>query len=148
MRITSSTEYGTRLMVALARVYGQEPVSADKLSHAENVPVDYVNQILLKLRRAGLAHSQRGQGGGYMLSRAPGEITLGDVLRAVEGRIFEDVCEKYSAAEKDCHHQSACGISPVWKKLGIMIEQYFDGITLAAVLEGKYACGSIPMERL
>ena len=71
MRITSSTEYGTRLMVSLARAHAQEPVSADKLSQAENVPVDYVNQILLKLRRAGLVQSQRGQGGGYSLSRKP-----------------------------------------------------------------------------
>jgi Rrf2 family protein len=136
-------EYATRLMVALVRVHDAEPMAADRLSQAENVPVDYVNQILLKLRRAGLVASQRGQHGGYTLSRKPEDVSLGQVLRAVEGKIFEDVCEKYSAAEKDCRHQEGCGISPVWKKLGIMIEQYFDGITLAALVDGKVACGAV-----
>ena len=65
----------------------------------------------------------------------------------MEGRIFEDVCEKYASADKDCHHQSACGISPVWKKLGSMIEQYLDGVTLAALAEGKFACGALTATR-
>lgn len=144
MRITSSMEYATRLMVALARVHGDEPMPADRLSQAENVPVDYVNQLLLKLRRGGLVQSQRGQNGGYTLSRKPADITLGQVLRAVEGKIFDDVCEKYASADKDCHHQAGCGISPVWKRLGAMIEQYFDGISLEALTEGKVACGAFP----
>jgi Rrf2 family protein len=145
MRITSSMEYATRLMVSLARDHEGGPASAEKLSQSENVPVDYVNQLLMKLRRAGIIQSQRGQGGGYSLSRKPEEITVGQILRAVEGKIFEDVCEKYASAAKDCHHQAGCGISPVWKKLGIMIEKYFDGITLAALLEGKTACGALEL---
>ena len=63
------------------------------------------------------------------------------VLRAVEGEIFEDVCGKYASAKKDCRHQSHCGISPVWQKLGRMIEGYFDGITLAQLLEEGSGCG-------
>ncbi len=141
MKITSSMEYATRLMVGLARSHGQQAVTAERLSSAENVPVDYVNQLLLRLKRAGLLDSHRGSGGGYTLSRAPAEITLGQVLRAVEGKIFEDVCEKYTRGKRDCHHQAHCGISPVWQKLGAMIEAYFDGITLAQLLEETGACG-------
>lgn len=135
MKITSSMEYATRLMVSLSRSFGQGAVPAEKLSLSENVPVDYVNQLLLRLRRAGLVESHRGTAGGYGLSRGPAEITLGQVLRAVEGRIFEDVCEKYTGGKRDCHHQAHCGISPVWQRLGAMIEKYFDGITLAQLLE-------------
>ena len=143
MKITSSMEYATRLMVSLARSYGQQAVTADRLSFSEAVPVDYVNQLLLRLKRAGLVSSHRGSGGGYALSRAPGNVSLGQVLRAVEGKIFEDVCEKYASAQKDCHHQAHCGISPVWRKLGKMIEDYFDGITLSQLTEEKAACGRV-----
>jgi Rrf2 family protein len=143
MKITSSMEYATRLMVSLARVHGELAVTADKLSASENVPADYVNQLLLRLKRAGLVTSHRGIGGGYALSRKPADVTLGEVLRAVEGRIFEDVCEKYASAQKDCRHQAHCGISPVWQKLGKMIEDYFDAITLAQLLEEGAGCGKL-----
>lgn len=144
MKVTSSMEYATRLMVGLSRSRGQAAVSADKLSASENVPVDYVNQLLLRLRRAGLVESHRGTSGGYALSRDPGQITLGQVLRAVEGRIFEDVCEKYTGGKRDCRHQGHCGISPVWQKLGAMIEDYFDAITLAQLLEERPGgCGKV-----
>ena len=142
MKITSSMEYATRLMVCLARSHGEAAVSADKLSASENVPVDYVNQLLLRLKRAGLVASHRGIGGGYALGKKPEDIRLGEVLRAVEGQIFEDVCEKYASAKKDCRHQAHCGISPVWQKLGRLIEDYFDGITLASLLGEGAACGS------
>jgi Rrf2 family protein len=149
MRITSSIEYATRLMVQLARAHddsnpGARALSAEKLSRSENVPADYVNQILLRLKRAGLVESQRGAGGGYSLSRPPESVKLGDVLRAVEGRIFEDVCEKYASQKKDCHHQGGCGISPVWQRLGALIEQYFDGITLRDLADERPAgCGKV-----
>lgn len=144
MKITSSIEYATRLMVELARVHGDQPLSADKLSRSENVPVDYVNQLLLRLKRAGLVESRRGAGGGYALSRPPSEIKLGDVLRAVEGRIFENVCEKYASEADDCRHQGGCGISPVWQKLGALIEDYFDNISLRSLTEGSgAACGRV-----
>ena len=135
MKITSSIEYATRLMVTLARHHGESAIPADKLSAEDGVPTDYVNQLLLRLRRAGLVESHRGTGGGYALSRAPKEITLGQVIRAVDGKVFEDVCDKFNSADKDCHHQGQCSISPVWKKLGKLVEDYVDGVTLAAILE-------------
>lgn len=144
MRITSSIEYATRLMVQLARQHGDQPLSAEKLSRSENVPADYVNQLLLRLKRAGLVESRRGSGGGYALARVPAEIKLGDVLRAVEGPIFESVCEKYADEADDCRHQANCGISPVWQTLGKMIENYFDGLSLADLCAGEpAACGRV-----
>ncbi len=144
MKITSSIEYATRLMVQLARVHGEQPLSADKLSRSENVPADYVNQLLLRLKRAGLVESRRGSMGGYVLAREPERVKLGDVLRAVEGRIFDNVCEKYASDADDCRHQGSCGISPVWQTLGRMIENYFDGITLQDLCEEQpAACGRV-----
>lgn len=148
MRITSSVEYATRLMVGLAREHGNAPLSADRLSESEHVPADYVAQLLVKLRRAGLIESLRGSQGGYMLSRKPAEITLGQVVRAIEGEVFEDVCAKYDTGSKDCRHQSHCSISPVWKRLGALVNGYFDGLTLAAILEEKGACSASWVDKL
>lgn len=142
MRITSSVEYATRLMTALAREHAGASVSAEKLAGADNIPADYVSQLLVKLRRAGLVESRRGSSGGYVLAKAPAAIKLGDIVRAVDGEVFEDVCGKYEKGEKDCHHQGGCSISPVWKRLGVLVTQYFDGVTLADILEDKGArCG-------
>ena len=142
MKITSSIEYATRLMTTLARAHGQAPLSAERLSAADGVPADYVSQILGKLRRAGLVDSHRGSAGGYELSRPPSEITLGQVVRAVDGDVFEDVCGKYDGGAKDCRHQGGCSISPVWKKLGALVNDYFESVTLAQLLAEKPAeCG-------
>lgn len=144
MRITSSVEYAARLMTALAREHGGAPVSAERLASSDNIPVDYVSQLLVKLRRAGLVESRRGSAGGYALSKPPREITLGHVVRAVDGAIFEDVCGKYEKGDKDCRHQGGCSISPVWKRLGALVTQYLDGITLKDILEEKPGrCGAV-----
>ena len=143
MRITSSIEYATRLMTTLARAYGQAPLPTERLAESDNVPADYVSQILGKLRRAGLVVSHRGSAGGYGLSRPPAEISLGALARAVDGDVFEDVCSKYDGGSKDCHHQSGCAISPVWKRLGSLVTQYFESVTLADILAGDPAeCGA------
>lgn len=142
--MTSSVEYATRLMVALARVHGRSPLTADKLVESENISLDYVNQILLRLRRGGLIESHRGTGGGYAIARDPAQITLAQVVRAVEGKIFENVCEKYDGGVRDCRQQGHCGIAPVWQRLGLLIENYFDGVTIARLLaESPSACGKV-----
>ena len=92
MKIASSVEYAARLMVRLARSYGQAAVPGEKLSESEGVPIDYVNQLLLRLRRAGLVISHRGAGGGYVLAQPPPQVNLGHIFRAVEGQVFEGVC--------------------------------------------------------
>ena len=145
MKITSSIEYATRLMVTLGSEYGRAPISAERLAEADNVPGDYVSQLLVKLRRAGLVTSHRGSAGGYVLARKPAEITLASVVRAVDGAVFEEVCGRYDAGSKDCRHQGQCAISPVWSKLGELVTRYFEGVTLAAILAQKAgACGASP----
>lgn len=146
MRITSSIEYAARLMLTLAREYGNSPVSAERLSESDGIPSDYVSQILVKLRRAGIISSHRGSSGGYSLSRPPAQITLGQVVRAVDRDVFEDVCGKYDAGAKDCRHQEHCSLSPVWVRLGGVINDYLESVTLAALLKaGPGSCGAEPL---
>ncbi len=145
MRITSSIEYATRLMVTLAAEHGKAPVPAEKLAETDNVPADYVSQILVKLRRAGLVTSHRGSAGGYELAKKPAEISLSEVVRAVDGAVFEEVCERFDGGSKDCRHQGACSISPVWNRLGDLVTKYFESVTLASILDQKGgSCGAAP----
>lgn len=145
MRITSSIEYAARLMLTLAREYGNAPVSAERLSGSDSVPSDYVSQILVKLRRAGIVSSHRGSSGGYALSRPPAQITLGQVVRAVDRDVFEDVCGKYDAGAKNCRHQERCSISPVWRRLGEVINDHLESVTLASLLKAAPgSCGAEP----
>jgi Rrf2 family protein len=84
MRVTTWAEYGLIVSVNLARRAGQGPVAARELAEQERLPHDYVEQILLRLRRAGLVDSVRGAKGGYHLAREPHVITVKDVIEASE----------------------------------------------------------------
>lgn len=135
LRIGSSVEYGMRLMVRLAREPEGGTLSAERLSALENVPRDYVDQLLHRLRRAGLVESRRGAQGGYKLSARPAEIAVGRIVKAVDEGVFEGVCGRYAEGEQQCTHTGSCGIRPVWEKLGLMVEDYLDRVSLAALLE-------------
>lgn len=130
MRITALVECSARIMVRLASLPEGATLSAEKLSDLENISRDYVDQILQRLRRGRLVASTRGAQGGYSLARPASDISVGMVMRAVEGRIFEEVCEKYSAGEHQCHHLSNCGIRPMWQKLGELVEGFLDHVSL------------------
>lgn len=130
MRISASTEYGARVLVRLATLAPGESMSAERLSLLENIPRAYVDQIFLRLRRGGLVESHRGARGGYVLARPPEAVTVGMMMRAVEGRVFEDVCERYAAGEHQCSHLTGCGIRPVWQNLTRLVEGFLDKVTL------------------
>ena len=113
MRISASAEYGARILVQLARSPAGA-LNADQLSKSENIPRAYVDQILQRLRKAGLVESHRGAHGGYQLALSPADITISMMMRAVEGNVFEDVCGKYSSGEHQCSHVNACCTS-AWR---------------------------------
>lgn len=133
-KISSSAEYAARIMVRLAASDGAGPLSAETIAAAENIPRDYVDQILLRLRRAGLAASRRGAAGGYLLARPPSGITMGMILRAVDEGVFEEVCGRFAEGHQRCTHTGTCGIRPVWLRLADLVEGFLDGVTLAQLL--------------
>src|SRR6266576_3675794 len=89
MRVTTWAEYGLIVSIHLARHAGKGPLAARELSEQERLPHDYVEQILLRLRRAGLVESVRGARGGYMLAREPRAVSVKDVIEASEHVTFE-----------------------------------------------------------
>ena len=135
LKISSSVEYATRIMVRLSTLSDEETVSAEKLAGTENVPRDYVDQILQRLRRAGLVQSRRGAHGGYRLAREASAISVGNILHAVDEGVFESVCEKYADGTNQCSHTDGCSIRPVWTRLEQMIDDYLSKVSLTQLTE-------------
>ncbi|MBI4054823.1 MAG: Rrf2 family transcriptional regulator [Elusimicrobia bacterium] len=130
MRMTSASEYAMRIMGQMVHCYDKSTLTAEELSHLENIQRDYVDQLLLKLRRAKLIQSRRGAQGGYRLSLAPEKITVADVVEAVERDLLEDTCDKYSYGKMQCRHTVTCSIRPIWRALAQKIENFLRGVTL------------------
>ncbi|MFA6029738.1 MAG: Rrf2 family transcriptional regulator [Elusimicrobiota bacterium] len=133
MRITSSVEYATRVMVRLSMLKENETMNADRLSVIENVPRDYIDQLMLRLRRAGLVQSRRGAQGGYALAKPSGKISLGMIVRAVEESVFDYVCDRYARGQRICKRTGDCGIRPVWRKLAAIVEAFLDRVTIEQI---------------
>jgi Rrf2 family protein len=141
MRVTTWTEYGLIIALHLAR-RGREdggPVAARELSLVERLPADYVEQILLRLRRAGLVESVRGARGGYYLAREPTRITVRDVMAASEHQTFEMNCTAHPVDAERCDPSSSCSIRPVWYALQRRVDEFLSGITLADLLKDQPA---------
>jgi Rrf2 family protein len=131
VRITTWAEYGLIVSLHLARHGNGRPRPARDVAEQEGLPPDYVEQILLKLRRAGLVRSVRGARGGYLLARAPEAVTVKDVIEAAEHRTFEVNCEAYPVNAVRCQPDGSCGIRPMWRALQRRIDEFLEGVSLA-----------------
>ncbi len=141
MRVTTWTEYSLIIALHLARRgrTGAGPVAARELAEVERLPADYVEQILLRLRRAGLVDSVRGARGGYLLAREPQAITVFDVMTASEHQTFEVNCEVHPVDAERCSPSSGCSIRPVWHALQRRVDDLLSGISLADLLKEQPA---------
>jgi Rrf2 family protein len=137
MRVTTWTEYSLIISIHLARRHhaGLGPLSGRELAEAERLPADYVEQILLRLRRAGLIRSVRGARGGYSLGRSPGSISVRDIMSASEHQIFEINCESHQVDSERCQPNNSCSIRPVWMALQQRVDDFLAGITLADLMQ-------------
>ncbi|MFN0179325.1 MAG: RrF2 family transcriptional regulator [Gemmatimonadales bacterium] len=136
MRITTWTEYSLIITIHLAKQgrRGATPVAARELAEVERLPGDYVEQILLRLRRAGIVESVRGAKGGYSLARDPRAITVRDVMAASEHQTFEMNCDTHPVDAERCAPGTTCTIKPVWHALQRRIDDFLAGVTLADLL--------------
>jgi Rrf2 family transcriptional regulator, iron-sulfur cluster assembly transcription factor len=135
MRVTTWTEYSLIISLHLAKRGGTGPVAARELADAEKLPADYVEQILLRLRRAGLVESVRGAKGGYLLARHPSEISVRDVMTASEHQTFEVNCATHPVDAERCSPGSTCSIRPVWHALQQRVDDLLAGISLADLMK-------------
>ena len=137
MRITTLAEYGVICALHLARRAAEGPVTGREIAELERLPVDYVEQILLRLRRAGLVRSTRGARGGYALARAAEQISIRDVIEASETTTFDLHCVSHPVGEERCSSSQTCSIRPVWLLLQQKIDDVLAGVRLSDLLAGE-----------
>jgi Rrf2 family protein len=128
--VSTRGEYGMRLMVDLARHWGEGSVSLHAVATREQLPEAYLEQLVASLRKAGLVQGKRGAGGGYTLARDPSDITAGAIVRALEGPIEPQICTAEGEAVVNCVLQPGCATHHVWMTLQSSIAKALDGMTL------------------
>jgi Rrf2 family protein len=133
MRITARAEYAVRAMVELAAAGEGATVAAEEITVAQGIPRAFLLGILGELRRAGLLGSVRGSGGGWRLARAAGEVTLADVVRAVEGPLARVSEARPEALD---YPPSAASLQLVWVALRASIRGVLEDVTVAEVAAG------------
>ncbi len=135
MRLSTRGEYGVKAMIDLALHYGEGPTALKSVAERQFISEHYLEQLIASLRKAGLVTSVRGAQGGYELARPPGEITVGDVVRVLEGPIAPVECVDESQEFSNCTHSESCVTRIVWKRLRDSITQVLDSTTLADLSE-------------
>lgn len=130
MRFTTKTEYGLVSLVYMAKHAEFHPVTIKEIVQGEQYSLSFTEKILQKLRSAGIVKSQQGSHGGYVLARKATEITLKEIIEALEGQTFEVFCEPDFRKDIVCTHHSMCEVKPVWQKTKDLLDGFFGSITL------------------
>ncbi|HXH72792.1 MAG TPA: Rrf2 family transcriptional regulator [Mariprofundaceae bacterium] len=132
MRLTSKGRYAVSAMVDLNKQQGDGPVTLAAISERQFISLSYLEQLFRRLREAGLVSSVRGPGGGYVLSRGAHEITVADVIRAVNEPVRTTMCEN---GVRGCHRGNRCDTHQLWDALGHHIYRFLDAVSLQQVCE-------------
>ena len=130
--LSMKAKYGLRAMSALAREYGHGPVLIADLSKREQIPRKFLELILLDLKKKGILRSKKGKGGGYLLSRAPATVSVGELVRALDGPLALLPCVSQTAYRRcdECIDEMTCGIRSVMKEVRDRTAEILDGTTL------------------
>lgn len=144
MRITQWGEYGVHCLMFIGEQQknGAIAVNAADIAAAHEIALDYAQQILQRLRKAGLIVSMRGPSGGYKLGRTADQITLKDILTASEGDTFEVICETKPIHPEKCSSDGACSLRSVWFELKDHVNTFLTSKTLESLIQAKPNLGS------
>jgi Rrf2 family protein len=135
--LSKKTQYSLRALYALARNHGRGPLLIANMAREEAIPKKFLEQILLNLKGQSLVISKKGKGGGYALARSPHHITLGSVIRAIEGPLAPLPCASETRYRKcdECPDAQSCGTRIVMREVRDAIADILDRTTLAMVCE-------------
>jgi Rrf2 family protein len=134
VRTTAKADYAVRAAVELAALGGEGTVKAEQISEAQSIPLNFLENILAELRRAGIVESRRGAAGGYKLAKPPEDVSLADVIRAVEGPLANVRGMSPDALE---YEGSAERLRDVWVALRASVRAVLEQVTLADVAKGE-----------
>ena len=132
MIVSTKGRYALRVMLCLAQRGGDEYIPLKEIAEAEEISQKYLESIMTILSKAGFLDAVHGKGGGYRLNRAPEEYTVGTILKLTEGSLAPVSCTTQGAAA--CSRSTCCQTLPMWEQLEKLIDDFFEGITLADLL--------------
>lgn len=133
MRLSTRGHYGLKAMFDLAQHYGSEPIPLKSVAERQSISDNYLEQLIAILRKAGLVKSVRGAQGGYKLARDPSSITVGDIIRAMEGPIAPVDCVS-EVEPTECDNADFCITRTVWARVRDRLAEVMDSISLADML--------------
>ncbi len=131
MRLTTKGRYAVTAMLDLSLNYGIKPITLSDISERQGISLSYLEQLFAHLRRHGLVSSSRGPGGGYRLSRSAEEVTVLDVISAVDEKVETTLCE----GKGNCQGDEQCLSHEIWHSLSEQIKSYLASITLGQVVK-------------
>lgn len=134
MKLSTKGDYATRAVLYLAQCYGQGVVQIHEIARQQKIPIKYLEQILLTLKNVGILRSKKGVKGGYYLARSPEEITLGEVVRAMDGPLAPIKCASTNFYER-CPEELNCGMRNVWLEVRNAIANILDNTTFSDLCE-------------
>lgn len=131
MKLSARSRYATRLLLTLASHAKDIPATTATLSEATGVSFQFIEQIIRPLKKAGFIRSKRGAAGGHFLDMDPADITVGAIVRAMEGGITLTDCLK---EDSECDRLAECRTRTVWERASLALERELDSITLTELL--------------
>jgi Rrf2 family protein len=134
MRVSAKVDYAVRAGAELAAAAGAGPIKGDRIAHAQEIPLKFLESILLDLKHAGIVQSQRGAEGGYWLAQPAEEISVADVIRAVEGPIAN---VRGSRPEQVAYGGAAEQLRDVWIAVRANLRAVLETVTLADLAAGR-----------
>jgi Rrf2 family cysteine metabolism transcriptional repressor len=134
LRLSTKGRYGVKAMVELALSYGEGPIALNSIAERQNISIHYLEQLFASLRKAGYVKSIRGAQGGYVLADKPQNITVGDIIRTLEGPLAPTDCV-IEEDSKECSRAEFCVTRTVWIKIKDSINYVVDSITLQDMID-------------
>ena len=133
MIVSTKGRYALRVMVYFALHGSEGYIPLKQIAEAEGISQKYLESIMTVLSKAGFVDAIHGKGGGYRLNRTPEEYSVGSILKLTEGNLKTVSCTTDGASA--CNRSTCCRTLPMWEKLDTMVEEFFQGITLADLLK-------------
>jgi len=134
VRISAKADYAVRAAVELAATPGERPVKAERIATAQEIPLNFLENILSELRHAGIVRSHRGAEGGFRLARAPDQVTIADIIRAVEGPLAS---VRGGPPEETSYPGASAALPRVWIAVRANLRKVVENVTVADVAGGK-----------
>jgi Rrf2 family protein len=136
MQVSQKCQYTLRALFELAKRQGQEPVTAAEIADAQAIPSRFLELILQDLRGNGMVDSRRGSQGGYVLTKAPQTITVGDIIRAVDGSLEPVKCV-VGRTDVHCRLKNRCAFMGVWQRAQKAMEEVYDNTSLQNLIDDE-----------